>query len=84
MNTVNRDYQEMLAERIAKSRELATGMTTNQHTLQTLLTSGPYAQKVARQVDEYDFNVVKEDREPPCEVSLADDIPHNFNPYEVG
>jgi len=33
---------------------------------------------------DYYANVKPEDREPPCEVSLADDIPDCLNPYEVG
>jgi hypothetical protein len=81
MNQVNKEYQEMLSERIEKSRQLTTGMTTHQHTMQTLLTSGPYARTVARQVDEYFANVAEEDREPPCEVSLFDDVPDPINPY---
>jgi hypothetical protein len=36
---------------------------------------------VARQVDEYFANVAEEDREPPCEVSLFDDVPDPINPY---
>lgn len=52
-------------------------------TMQTLLASGPYARTVARQVDEYFANVAKEDREPPCEVSLFDDVPDPINPYGV-
>jgi hypothetical protein len=50
-------------------------------TMQTLLTSGPYARTVARQVDDYDFNVVPEDRKPPDRVAPGEDIPNPINPY---
>jgi hypothetical protein len=57
-------------------------MTTHQQTLQTLLTSGPYARAVEQQIREFDLK--PEDREPPTTAGLFDGVPNPVNPYEVG